>query len=475
MVEVQILGALDLFTSYLKTAETQTQYVNRLKYFFNHLELPGFNMKEQAAYFVTKARADEQWSLGCIISFINHYKKKIEKKEITSTTLTDYFNAIQSFYEANDLHLNWKRIRAGLPEPRSRANDRAPTLEEIRKLCQHSDRRVRAIVYVMCSSGTRVGTWEHFKWKHVIPITNAEYLRWKKRQEIQSTGHSNIVISSGDKEEQEKIIAAKLVVYADEPEQYYSFITPEAYYELKDYMEYRTSFGEKITGESWLIRDLWKTTNVKYGAKRALATNPKRLSQGAIKRLLSRAIWQQNLRQPLQEGIRRHEFKTTHSFRKYFKTHAENFMRPLHVELLMGRDIGVSGSYLRPTEQELLDDYVKAVDGLTISTNQKVAVQQQKQVTELIEKSEQKHAEKDREAENIKRELAELKEEQQKFIESFHTQMELTVRNTIEKELGAAEKQKPGIKKLIDRGNYVAHWGESLPPDSGESQEKYLT
>ena len=469
-MEVQILGPLDLFTSYLKTAETQTQSLNRLKYFFKYLELPGL-MKEQAAYFVTKARTDEQWSLGCIISFINHYKKKIENKEISSTTLTDYFNAIQSFYEANDLHLNWKRIRAGLPEPRSRANDRAPILDEIRKLCQHSDRRVRAIVYVMCSSGTRVGTWEHLKWKHVIPITSAEYLRWKKRQEIQSTGHSNIVISS-EKEEQEKIIAAKLVVYADEPEQYYSFITPEAYYELLDYREYRASFGEKITGESWLIRDLWKTTNVKYGAKRALATNRKRLSQGAIKRLLSRAIWQQGLRQPLQQGIRRHEFKTTHSFRKYFKTHAENFMRPLHVELLMGHDIGVSGSYLRPTEHEMLDDYLKAVDGLTISTNQKVAVHQQRQVAELIEKSEQRQSEKDREAENVKRELAELKEKQQKFFESFHAQMELTVRNTIERELEAAEKEKPGIKKLVQRGNYVAHWGDSPPPADSEEANK---
>jgi integrase len=343
-MELRILGPLDLFTSYLKTTETQEQYVNRLKYFFNYLELPGLNMKEKAASFVTKAKTDPQWSLSCIISFINHYKKKIENKEISSTTLTDYFNAIHSFYEANDLHLNWKRIRAGLPEPRSRANDRAPTLEEIRKLCQHSDRRVKAIVYVMCSSGTRVGTREHLKWKHVTPITKAQYLRWKKRQEIQHMGHSNIVISKGDDEEaddEEKVIAAKLVVYADDPEQYYSFMTPEAYFELKDYMEYRASFGEKITGESWLIRDLWKTTNVKYGAKRALATNPKRLSQRAIKRLLSRAIWQQNLRQPLQEGVRRHEFETTHSFRKYFKTHAENFMRPLNVELLMGHDIGL--------------------------------------------------------------------------------------------------------------------------------------
>jgi hypothetical protein len=71
---------------------------------------------------------------------------------------------------------------------------------------------------------------------------------------------------------------------------------------------------------------------------------------------------------------------------------------------------------MRPTEQELLDDYLKAVDGLTINTNQKVAVQQQKQVSELIEKSEQEKsamskrlAESEKETEVMKKELAEVK------------------------------------------------------------------
>jgi integrase len=176
----------------------------------------------------------------------------------------------------NDLELNWKRIRRGLPKAKSSANDRAPSIEEIRKLVDYPDRRIKAIVYVMCSGGIRIGAWEFLKWKHIIPIQN---------EQQQAAGQI--------------IAAAKMIVYADEPEQYYTFITPEAYSALKEWIDFRQLHGEKITGESWLMRDLWQTTNVVYGAKRALATNPKQLSVAAIKKLLNRAIWEQNLRQPL--------------------------------------------------------------------------------------------------------------------------------------------------------------------------------
>jgi hypothetical protein len=71
-------------------------------------------------------------------------------------------------------------------------------------------------------------------------------------------------------------------------------------------------------------------------------------------------IWEQNLRQPLAEYERRHEWKTTHGFRKFFETHAMSFMRPLNVALLISHDTGITESYWRPTEKEVLADYLKA-------------------------------------------------------------------------------------------------------------------
>ena len=79
-------------------------------------------------------------------------------------------------------------------------------------------------------------------------------------------------------------IAAKLIDYAKEAEEYYSFITPEAFESLKVWMGFRASYGKIITKESRLMRDIWQTTNMNYWAKVGLATAPKRLESSSIRR-----------------------------------------------------------------------------------------------------------------------------------------------------------------------------------------------
>jgi hypothetical protein len=132
------------------------------------------------------------------------------------------------------------------------------------------------------------------------------------------------------------------------------------------------------------MRDIWQTTNIDYGAKWGLATNPKRLKSSGIKRLLERALWEQGIRKPLAQGAKRHEWKAAHGFRKFYKSRAEQVMKPINVELTMGHSIGISASYYKPTEKEVLEDYLRAVDLLTINGNTIVL---QRKVTELEEKS----------------------------------------------------------------------------------------
>jgi hypothetical protein len=121
-----------------------------------------------------------------------------------------------------------------------------------------------------------------------------------------------------------------------------------------------------------------------YGAKFGLATFPKKLKSTGIKRLIEHALWEQGIRHRLASGVRRHEWKAAYGIRKYYKSRTEQVMRPINVYITMGHDIGISESYYKPSEREVLEDYLKAVDLLTINSDKVIL---QKQVLELKEKS----------------------------------------------------------------------------------------
>jgi integrase len=442
--------ALNAFISGLKSTDSQKQYPYQVKPFFDFI-LPNNNdnngfvtssssLEEKADIFVNKAKDDPQWAQENIVNFIDYCKRRVNvDKTLTAGTLQNYFHIIKLFCEMNNLDtiVNWKKISRGLPKARLRANDRSPLAEEIRELVKHSDRRLKSIVYTMCSSGIRVGAFEFLKWKHVIPKID------------EKTG---------------QVLAAKLIVYADEPEQHYGFITPECDCVLQDYMNFRASYGEQVTGESWLIRDLWQTSDIprNHGGdganRRGLASYPKRLSVQAIQRELLRAEREQGLRPNLPKGVRRHDWKTTHGFRKFFQSAATAAgMKPIHIEYLMGHSLGITGHYFRPQEDEVFRDYLKAIDGLLIDKDQKTATLLQKQVAELAEKNEEanqvistKLAQKEKEAEEMRKQIAELTKTQQVIVKNLDDMAKtekwfmddpiVTFENTLRRMLGKRDK-----------------------------------
>ena len=136
------------------------------------------------------------------------------------------------------------------------------------------------------------------------------------------------------------------------------------------------------------MRNLWKTTNMKYGSKNGLAQHPKRLKSSGVKSLVGKALFQQNVRPILEKGKKRHDFKGLHGFRKYFKTHCEQKMKPANVELLLNHDLGVSQSYYKPHEKDILEDYLKAVDLLTVNSDDITLKKQLQKVEEENKNSE---------------------------------------------------------------------------------------
>jgi integrase len=320
-----------------------------MKTFFNFINiLPNGSLEEQCNIFAAKGLEDHKWAFHNIIKFLQYEKERVEKEEITGATLRNFVKTIKLFCEMSDIPIQWKKITRGLPKSRKYADDRAPTIEEIQNICEYPDRRIKAIIYTMASSGIRLGAWDYLQLKHIIPI-----------------------------EREGKIVAAKIIVYAGDNEEYFSFITPEAYFEIEKWIEYRKNCGENINENSWVMRQLWDTKKGYY--HHGTIKNPEKLKSSGIKRLIEDTLWTQGIRKKSNLKKKRYEFQTDHGMRKWFKTQCEiSGMKSINIEILMGHSIGISDSYYKITENELLREYLKAVGFLVISNENQLQKQYDK-------------------------------------------------------------------------------------------------
>jgi hypothetical protein len=153
---------------------TKKQYPRTLNLFFDFIGLSGDTVEEQAQAFLAQAKREpEFWAEDNILFFLNHHKDRVLNKEITAGTLSsNFYQPIAKFCKRHKHNLpliDWDMISKSLPEAKAWASDRAPTLDEIKKLVEYPDRAIKPIVYTMCSSGIRLGAWDYLKWKHVIP------------------------------------------------------------------------------------------------------------------------------------------------------------------------------------------------------------------------------------------------------------------------------------------------------------------
>jgi hypothetical protein len=341
-----------LYLYAMKSPVTRDKYQRRLSTFFEHAKIQGASLQEKALTFTERAATEPSWAFNTILRFLEVQNARVNRREISGATVRNYVKAIKLFCEMADMPITWKKLTRGLPRVKNYCHDRIPSVEEIRKLMEYPDRRIKAIVCTMASSGIRLGAWDYLRWGDIRPI-----------------------------ERDGKVVAAQIIVYAGESEQYFSYISREAWLELTKWIQYREASGEKITEDGWLMRDLW---NTRVAQGRCLVSRPKRLTSLGIKRLMERAIWAQGLRKKLGPGKKRHPYQANHSLRKWFKTRCElGGMKPIDVETLLSHSTGISNSYYRPTESELLEDYLKVQDFLTLGTEHML----QQQVVDLQERN----------------------------------------------------------------------------------------
>jgi len=63
-------------------------------------------------------------------------------------------------------------------------------------------------------------------------------------------------------------------------------------------------------------------------------------------------------------------------------------MKSINVEMCMGHNIGISKSYYKPTQKEILEDYLKAVEMLSINSKKDNILSLESEIDKLKERNE---------------------------------------------------------------------------------------
>lgn len=316
--------SIDRLIPAFKTEETQDNYLIKLRMFLEFCSL-------EPDDFVKLVRKNPRKAEDLVTSYILKRKGKV-----SGSTIHNFRMALKLLLSMNDCDkLNWVRIGKIMPPVRKHGSDRAPTADELKKILDNCDLRMKCIVLLLLSSGVRIGAFDWLKWRDVEPVKFGKYE------------------------------FAKLTIYRGENEEYYTFISPECYNYLQEYRALRKQAGEKVEPDSPLIRDDWGDYKGAKDPREAVVITSKTLRDQ-----LGRLYMRIGLR-TAKKGMR-HEFQQVHGFRKFFKSVTERHVKSIYVELLMGHSTGVSDSYMKPTFEEMALEYTKAIPAVTILSRDEV-------------------------------------------------------------------------------------------------------
>jgi integrase len=373
------------------------------------------------------------------------------RESVSYVTRCTYMAAILTFYEINDITLRRKRIARFLGQETTRRNkDRAYTTEEIRKMLEHADLRSKTLVLLLASSGMRLGAVPDLRLRHLKKISEPYNLY-------------------------------RITVYENTKKEYYTYCTPECAAAIDTYIAYRQEKGEIITPEAPLIREnfdrLLKGNDDGSGGSRnellnttkkkpiALAT---RGIGAIISSLLIRAgIIEVRPRTELQilgkqsTGSERKAVHRAHGLRKYLLTAlTEAEVDPQYRKMLLGQHIGLDESYLKPTEQQLLQKYVKVIDSITINNEHRLRIK----VEEL--------AEKQSDIEIMKLEQKQKDKQFARLEQKIKLQEEATaLTNTLLQNIATHMNLSADIKNTIPAAAVKQQLNEAIPVDQYEDME----
>ena len=280
-----------------------------------------------------------------ICDFITHYRKSGRGP----ATISGYVAGLRKFYDMNDIELHWRKIHSFEGEMEKTTEDRPYTHSEIQMLLDRATIRNRCIILLMAQAGLRMGAIPALRIKDLEPI--------------------------------DRYSIYKINVYARSlKSRYFSFCTPEfrKWYSL--YLEHRKRWGERITDDSPLFRTDYNPHN--YSRSKIAP-----ISKDTIAEFMDVLLRHTGLRTQSLEGQKRQRLPVmmTHGFRKFFETNAfKAGMENMYIRRLLGQKSGLEDSYLKLSQEDLLEGdnkhvgYIDIIDQLTIDESNRLRRDNQK-------------------------------------------------------------------------------------------------
>jgi integrase len=320
-----------VFANSIKAKDTLNTYNVALKHYMRFYGISDI---------ITLLRQDNKALESNIIKYIVDMRQR--NPPISHSLRCVRLAALKHFLVMNDVVLNWKKISLYLGEKTKVVKDRAYTTEEIAALLKScTDERMRAVILLLASTGVRIGSIPSLTLKHLHKL--------------------------------EEYGLYQVTIYENTNDEYFCSTTPECASAIDSYLAYRSRCGEKLIPNSPLIRE-------QFDPKDSLSIRrPRPLKRSTIMGLLSEIIVKSGVQtiKPRTEisdrGRERKETARAHAFRKFATTNMVRAkVNPEIREMLLGHSIGLSNSYYRPDATELLEEYLKAIDYLTISNENRL-------------------------------------------------------------------------------------------------------
>jgi len=319
--------------------------------------------------------------------FINH----LEAEGYSVSSLQVAYAAVRSFFEAHYMPLVMRR--GDYPSGEG-IGQKAATKEDLRKMCERTDARGRALILCLKDSGLRVSDLAKLRVGHVKKHLEAE--------------EEYVPI---------RIVTKKKRVVAR------TFFGPEAVEALREYLKKR----EK--GTRYLKPEELTDSSPLFVTRRKQPLTRSGLSS-LVTQLAKRA------------GLER---ISAHSLRKFFQTQLEAAgVHPNWIEQMMGHKLeGVRGAYSMPTDQQLKEAYVNAYHSLRVFPI-KVSNEEINILVRRLRESQERILALEREREQLRERIMQLENLTRQLEE------ERTLRREYEKRLVKVERILNKIIKLRD-------------------------